>query len=204
MCSRFEIKVMTDELVRRFDLPWPPDDFGPEDFAGFTACLERDDVRPTDPLVAIQSDGRASLRRWGPPAPWDGKPMINARTETLFEKPTFRPFLDRRFLVPATAYFEWRKEGRARHRNRIECPESDLFSFAGIGNETHVIVLTIQPAPDIAHIHGRMPVILEDREAEARWLNAPLGEAVEALHSRAGLKAEEEKPRPKAQGDLFG
>ena len=59
------------------------------------------------------------LLGWGLGVDWTAKPLINARAETLAEKRTFRPLLERRCLVPATAYFEWRKDGKARHKNRI-------------------------------------------------------------------------------------
>ena len=106
MCARFELSAPPGDLAHRFGLRIFPD-FPPAP-----------DLRPTNRVPVVESEG-ARLLSWGLPAPWDGKPLINARSETLTQKVTFKPLLEHRCLVPATAYFEWRRDGRLRIKNRI-------------------------------------------------------------------------------------
>jgi len=191
MCSRYELNSPRKEIAARFDLEEEPD-YSPQ------AAL-----RPTDLAPVITSLGMASMIAWGIPAPWDGKPLINARGETLREKKTFQPLLEKRCLVPASAYFEWRNDGRRKHKNRIS-PDEDLFAFAGLTDGTHFTIVTCAPAEQIAHIHGRMPVIL-NRATERQWLDHSLPfDAVAPLLKpfEASIEADEEvivEPQP----DLF-
>ncbi len=195
MCSRYELNARARELIDRFAL------------VGTAPAMPASaELRPTNQAPVIIADGgKATLRsaRWGLPAPWDGKPLINARAETLTERKTFRPLLGQRCLVPATAYFEWRKDGRHRHRNRIAPENGGLFAFAGlVGNDDFTIV-TCAPLAQIAHIHDRMPVILAPT-AEADWLDAsrPFDDVESALvsYTASTLMAAEDTPR---QPDLF-
>ncbi len=109
-----------------------------------------------------------------------GKPLINARAETLEEKPAFRYLLrNRRCLVPASGFFEWKTEGKRKIPYYIRLPECPLFSFAGLYDQwknpegvtvsTYTIV-TCNANPLVAPLHDRMPVIL-CREEEDRWLD---------------------------------
>jgi len=163
MCSRYELNARARELIDRFAL-----------FGAAPALPNKAELRPTNqaPVIVADAGGPAArLLAWGVPAPWDGKPLINARGESLTEKKTFRPLLGNRCLVPATGYFEWRKEGKLRHRNRIVPDESDLFAFAGLyDDEDHFTIVTCAPTAEIAHVHGRMPVILAP-DAEDAWLD---------------------------------
>ncbi len=197
MCSRFELNATPDEIARRFGLS----------VAG--NMPNRGERRPTDPALVIAAKG-PHLMRWGLAVDWDTKPLINARAETLEEKKTFRSLLENRCLVPATAYFEWRKAGRAKHKNRIApadgIPRKSLFAFAGLIDGERFTIITCPPAPSIAHIHNRMPVIV-DSEAEARWINPDFSfEAVSGIlipYQADNLEAEEETPPPDPQPDLF-
>ncbi len=194
MCSRFEQKAPPADLAKRFGLADPPPAPNP---------LE---LRPTDLALVIAPNG-ANLLNWGLSVDWDSKPLINARAETLREKKTFRGLLENRCLVPATAYFEWRKDDGAKHKNRIETADQDIFAFAGIIDGDRFTIVTCAPAPPIAHIHSRMPVILE-RSAEAPWIdpNATFADVSGLLipYPSAPLKADEETPPPPRQPDLFG
>ena len=133
-----------------------------------------------------------------------GGPLINARAESLDRKPTFRPLLQRRCLIPATAYFEWRRVGAARLRNRIAPMDGRPFGFAGLRDaEGRFVIITTTPAPAVAHIHDRMPAILSP-EWEDAWLDPerPYATLEAALWPYPNdLDAEEEIPR---QPDLFG
>jgi putative SOS response-associated peptidase YedK len=160
MCSRFENDAKPKDLMARFDLGAPP----PVPNAALT--------RPTDRALVIGPKRDGALIGFGIPAPWDEKkPLINARAETLGTKPTFRPYLNRRVLVPATGYLEWRKDGKTKHKNHIHLISKALFAFAGLLETDHFTIVTCPPAPEIAHVHDRMPVILDGRQAEADWLD---------------------------------
>ena len=192
MCARFELSTVPGDLPRRFGTRIEPE-FPPAP-----------DLRPTDRVPVVTASGLAP-RRWGLPAPWDGKPLINARAETLAEKTTFRPLLEHRCLVPATAYFEWRRDGRRRFRNRIAPVDGGIMAFAGLTDGTHVTIVTCAPAPGLAHIHDRMPVILAN-DAEAPWIDPdrPFAAVASSLRAFAGgLAATEDAPPSPAQGRLF-
>lgn len=159
MCSRFENDATPKDVQVRFEL------------IDFPALPNAAEVRPTDQALCIGPKRAGALKGFGIPAPWDGKPLINARAETLLEKPTFRPYLNRRILVPATSYVEWRKDGKSRHKHNIHLKTKQLFSFAGLLEENTFTIITCAPAPEIALIHNRMPVILDGIEAENAWLD---------------------------------
>ncbi|MDD9879086.1 MAG: SOS response-associated peptidase [Magnetovibrio sp.] len=194
MCSRFELSARPRDLARRFDLDDPPDGFA------------TGEVRPTNAALIIGPDG-PRVQPWGFAVEWDKKPLINARSETLAEKKTFQPLLENRCLVPASAYFEWRRDGKARFKNRIAPAGGGLFAFAGLTDGTRFTIVTRQPAAAIAHIHNRMPVILA-ADAEARWIGADNGfPAVQTLLAgdpELVLDAAEDTPPPPAQAELFG
>jgi putative SOS response-associated peptidase YedK len=202
MCSRFEMNSPPRELARRFGLKAPPQ------------APNTPELRPTDQALVIdRADGGAEpaarLLGWGLSVTWDTKPLINARAETLAEKPTFRPLLGSRCLVPATAWFEWQKVGRAKLKNRIAPSVDGPFAFAGLTDGERFTIVTCAAAPAIAHIHHRMPVILE-AAAEPKWIDPAVDFAVvkELLRPYAGpLTADQEAPPgigPRQKPDLFG
>lgn len=194
MCSRFEINSRPRDLARRFGLSDEP--------SGFTTG----EVRPTDAALTIDATGARAMR-WGLDVDWDSKPLINARAETLSGKPAFQGLLQNRCLVPATAWFEWRKTGTGKHKNRIGLAGGGLFAFAGLTDGAHFTIITCAPAPSIAPIHERMPVVLAPAW-ERPWLDnrRPFAEAAAALapFAVAPLAAVEEAATPPPQGDLFG
>ena len=198
MCSRFENKAPAKTVKRRFRLKSLPD--------GADEILSAPDRRPTDPILAIHAGPEAMIVRFGLSTSWDAQPLLNARIETLTEKPTFRPLLESRCLIPATGYFEWRRQGTLRMKNRIETQDHAPFAFAGLVDQSQnaAVILTCTPAAPIAHVHGRMPVILNDAD-EAAWLDParPFASLTDLLHPFAGVTAVEEIPPPPRQRDLF-
>ena len=161
MCSRFEVNASSRDLTRRYGFNDLPTDF------------TTGEVRPTDPALMIAAGG-PRVMRWGLSVDWNNKPLINARAETLAEKSTFRPLLKNRCLVLATAYFEWRRDGGQRFKNRIAPNDGATTAFAGLHDEERFVIITCEPASDIAHIHNRMPVMLGVGEA-LQWIDASLG-----------------------------
>jgi len=165
MCGKFEVKAALKNVKKRFGLklsPPPPDGV---------------EMAPTDRILIIDTQGglrRGRLLGWGLKVDWDAKPLINARAETLSAKATFRPLLQRRCLVPATAYFEWAlTSGGAKQKTRIHVEDAELFAMAGLigADGDSVTIVTCAPAPEIAMIHDRMPAILTP-EGEAAWIDA--------------------------------
>ncbi|MBT4118552.1 MAG: SOS response-associated peptidase [Rhodospirillaceae bacterium] len=161
MCSRYEINGTFEQVSLRFDVA-----AGPQ----FQPMAE---VRPTNRVPVITEGGVISLLRWGLDVSWDNKPLINARAETLAQKKTFQPLLEARCLVPASAYFEWRRGAAGKIKTRIHNASESLFAMAGLTDGDNFTIVTVAPAPAIAHIHSRMPVIL-DAGSEDIWLDPDL------------------------------
>lgn len=185
MCARFEVNLPFKELAVRYRLTGSPP-------------YKRGEVRPTNNALIILADG-AHPKTFGLSVDWQASPVINARSETLETKPTFRPLLEQRCIVPCTGWIEWRKEGKARHRNLIKGEET--LSLAGLYSDDQFVIVTCAPAQSIAHVHDRMPVVLP-REVEAQWIgSAPYKDVAGLLRPFEGhLEAIEDTP---AQGSLF-
>ena len=144
--------------------------------------LPRGEVRPGD-CAAVVALNRASQRsvfamKWG--FRLDRQLLINARSETAAQKPTFRDSMrDRRCLIPASAYFEWDHRTKPLTKYRFALPDSPVMYLAGLyrfePDAPHPVftVLTREAAPEIACFHDRMPVILPP-EMTSRWLDRSL------------------------------
>ncbi len=149
----------------------------------------RFNIAPTDPVLAVRLvDGVRDLGRlrWGlVPGHWaaekGGRPLINARAESIATQPAFaESFRERRCLIPADGFYEWLTDERGKRPVWLSRPDSDLFAFAGLWADLHrkdreevlhsCAIVTCRPNELILPIHDRMPVIL-DREAEAAWLD---------------------------------
>lgn len=193
MCSCYTVSVKTDDLMARFGI------------SDGNFEIPQQDLRPANQAPVLLGDTLSSLK-WGLPAPWDGKPLINARAETLEQKQTFRPLLDKRCLVPANGYCEWRKDGSRKIKNYIGCEDQPLFAFAGLTDGTNFTIVTCAPIPSILHIHSRMPVILSV-EGERAWLDAeaPFASVKSYLEPNELLVliANETVSPPPRQGELF-
>ena len=105
----------------------------------------------------------------------DGNRMINARSETASQKPTFKDgMLHRRCIVPASWYFEWNRNEKGKPKYAIGNEQKNVIYMAGIYRFEHdkpvFSILTREPAGSIQFIHNRMPVILP-KEAVRDWLN---------------------------------
>ena len=146
------------------------------------------EIFPTDHVPVLLPDG-PSLMQWGF-SRFDGKGrVINARSETVLEKPMFRaPLLAEagaervgelprtgRCLIPATSYFEWETREGKKYKYQLHPQQAGLFTFAGVyrseaGAKTPVfVILTAPAAKEISFIHDRMPLILPQERRED-WL----------------------------------
>ncbi|MAF46824.1 MAG: SOS response-associated peptidase [Rhodospirillales bacterium] len=194
MCSRFEINDTFEEVSLRFDIANGPD-FAP-----------MPEVRPTNRVPVIAAGRNISLLRWGLEVAWDSKPLINARAETITQKKTFQPLLANRCLVPATAYFEWRRDTGRKIKTRIQLKSGGLFAMAGLTDGDNFTIITCAPAPAITHIHSRMPVIVNPG-IESHWLNSKLdfSDVADALKPVADEILDwRDAEAPPRQSDLFG
>jgi putative SOS response-associated peptidase YedK len=151
----------------------------------------RYNVAPGDEVLAVTTDRddrpRGELLRWGLVPSWarsedTGLKMINARAETVAERPAFRRAFERfRCLIVADGLYEWRRgPGAAKQAFHITRGDGELFAFAGLWSIWHsdgghtlrtCTILTTGANRAIAPLHDRMPIILA-RDAEAAWLDA--------------------------------
>lgn len=176
MCGRYTLASPSTKLFERFGL----DGDAPELTPNYN-------VAPTQSVAAILSeDGERRLEtlRWGLVPSWAkdlsiGNRMINARSETAHEKPSFRSaFKRRRCLIPADGFYEWKRDeigGKQPFHIRMESGEP--FAFAGLweswdggdGEVRTCAILTTEANDMMGEIHHRMPVILPEELYEA-WL----------------------------------
>ncbi len=162
-------------------------------------------IRPTDVALIVTEGKTTVLQPWGLNVDWTNQPMINARAETLTEKPTFRGLLEQRCLIPVSAYFEWRKhEDGTKRKNTISAVDTPVMTMAGLTDGTRFTMITCAPSPSVAHIHNRMPVILNREEASMWMTSAPFADVSSILSPSSGsLEFKEDVPEPPAQSDLF-
>jgi putative SOS response-associated peptidase YedK len=188
MCGRFTLTDPDQELAVQFDLPEIPD------------MQPRYNIAPTQPVAAVRAVPKSEAREmvllhWGLIPFWAKDPkigarMINARSETVAEKPAFRAaFRRRRCLVVADGFYEWQKLERGKQPFYIRQRDGQPFAFAGLWEhwqeaedtsssrapgERLVIqsctLLTTAPNDFVRPLHNRMPVILHPSDYEL-WLD---------------------------------
>ncbi len=189
MCGRFTLRLTPTELAQFFRLVSEP------------AIAPRYNIAPTQAVAVVRQEGNARelvLMRWGLIPAWakDGKSgasLINARAETVAEKPSFRSaFQKRRCLIPADGFFEWRKAGnKTKQPFFIGLRNDQPFAFAGLWerwkspNGTPIescTLITTTPNKRLAEIHDRMPVILPNTVWDV-WLDSKIqnGASVQSL-----------------------
>lgn len=178
MCGRFSLFVPPDVLVERFDAD-------PE-----VAIEARYNIAPGDQVATISNTRRGVIDafQWGLVPDWAGDdwtPQINARSETVAEKPAFRDaFAERRCLVLADGFYEWQSGRGAKQPYRVQRTDGDPFAFAGLwtdrGDTSTVAIVTTTANEVVEPVHDRMPVMLGPGE-ERRWLAAEDAETLQAL-----------------------
>lgn len=181
MCGRFTVTCDEPELIERFEVK--------ETFRE-TRLVPRFNVSPTQSVaVVVKNKGTTTLDtyKWGLIPFWvkdlkKMKPMINARSESLAEKPFFKTALSRRrCLIPADGFYEWKQEPDSKRKTPmfIHLPDRKLFAFAGLWDEWKdpegnpirtCTIITTEANDSIKPVHDRMPVILSP-EAESKWLD---------------------------------
>jgi putative SOS response-associated peptidase YedK len=188
MCGRYSITTNVEALRRLFGFKGGPD------------LLPRFNLAPSQPapVIRLSTAGarELALLKWGLIPAWAKDPaignrMINARAETLAEKPSFRAALkDRRCLVLADGFYEWQKQGSSKQPYFIKLADGSPFAMAGLWEhwsdrgsgeiiESFTIVTTAANEA-LQAIHERMPAILSP-EAQEIWLAAKSMAAVQPL-----------------------
>jgi putative SOS response-associated peptidase YedK len=177
MCGRYTLRANPRQLAEAFAVLRTPE------------VVPRFNVAPTQPILTIRDAGdglAAELVKWGLVPSWAkdpsiGNKLINARAETVREKPAFRAaFKRRRCVIAADGFYEWQRlDGRGKQPWFFRLPDDEPFGFAGLWEtweapdgsavETACIVTTEANAT-VAPVHDRMPVILPP-EDHARWLD---------------------------------
>jgi len=178
MCGRFTLTADPSQLRAIFPELAVPKELAP-----------RYNIAPSQPVAVIPNDGKNQLDFfvWGLIPSWANDPkignrMINARAETLAEKPSFRAaYRRRRCLIPADGFYEWKKEAgqKAKTPMYIHMKTGEPFGLAGLWESWHApdgsnvlscTIITTQPNDLVKDIHNRMPVILP-QAAHALWLD---------------------------------
>jgi len=176
VCGRFAYFVPTEQLVCEYQLRSAPE---------FAAHYN---VAPSQSVVAIrqspEGDRQASLLRWGLVPHWAKDPsigsrMINARAETLAQKPAFRQaFKRRRCIIPVSGFYEWGPSRAGKWPYFVSAKDSPLLSLAGLweqwsgGGEflESCTVVTVAASPQLEKVHERMPLCLPE-SAYRDWLD---------------------------------
>jgi len=176
MCGRYTILHDIDAIAERFGVEPPTFDYGP-----------RYNVAPTQGVPIVVNDSgqrRLTLAHWGLVPFWAKDPsmgsrLINARAETLAEKPAFKYALSRRrCLVPADGFYEWQRTPSGTQPFFVRRRDGELFAMAGLWETWESpdgsplissTIVTIEPNELLAPIHNRMPAMLLPEDEKA-WL----------------------------------
>ena len=191
MCGRYVLKEPLDLLQRLFAYS----------SSEIRQLRPRYNIAPTTkiPVVRCGVDGKRELveMRWGLIPAWTKDPktlpsMINARSEGIASKPSFRSaYKSRRCLIPASGYYEWQKRGVGpKQPFYFHAPDDQPLAFAGLWEKwsppnedavTSTAIVTCAASDEFANIHNRMPVILLTEAQRDRWLKPePLEEGAAA------------------------
>ncbi|MDU0329620.1 SOS response-associated peptidase [Paenibacillus barengoltzii] len=177
MCGRFTITLPLDELIVRYLIM-------ENRLAKFAPNYNVAPMQFIPSIIEGKQGNRLGELRWGLVPSWAkedkiGASMINARAESLPDKPAFRKLLTtRRCLIPADGFYEWQQRAGGKQPYRIVMKDGSPFAFAGLydiwtgpqGNKLATCtIITTEPNSLMAEIHSRMPVILRP-EHEAEWL----------------------------------
>jgi len=180
MCGRYTLQATPEELAKQFNAVI-------EDMSLFKP---RYNIAPSQSVAVVRLKSDASHRelvqlRWGLIPSWAKDPKIaystiNAKAETVAEKPAFRSaFRKRRCLIPASGFYEWQKEGKQKQPMYIRLRDRRPFAFAGLWEHWEpkegeplesCTIVTTDANEFMVPIHNRMPVILASQDYD-RWLD---------------------------------
>lgn len=187
MCGRYTLLADELAIARRFHVAEPIKNYEPSY-----------NIAPGQNVLAIiyderKNEKRAGYLKWGLVPPWAtdkkiGNNMINARSETAHEKPSFkRAMAKKRCLIVADSFYEWKQTGDMRQPYRIQTEHRQLFAFAGLWERWQsadevlftCTMLTKEANDFMRPLHHRMPIILP-KEKETTWIQQSFNNANEA------------------------
>ncbi len=200
MCGRYTLTIDIKTVAEKFGVPATLD------------TSPRYNIAPTQEVVSVMRNGASHLAwlRWGLIPSWAkdesiGSRMINARAETLTEKPSFKGLLrSKRCLIVADGFYEWKQENGSKAPMYITLKSGEPFAFAGLwdlwkspGGEQirSCTIITTEPNDLLASIHNRMPAILLPG-AYADWLDPDIRDEQVLSHWLAPYPAGEMTARP--------
>lgn len=203
MCGRFTLTIDLAGITKKF---------GVEATAQAMHSAPRYNIAPTQPVAVVMRNGAVHLDelRWGLIPSWAkdesiGSRMINARAETLAEKPSFKGLLrSKRCMILADGFFEWRQENGRKVPMYITMADQQPFAFAGLWDSWKspsgeplrtCTIITTEPNELVATIHNRMPAILLP-EAYESWLDPAIKDEQLLEHWLAPYPAEAMTARP--------
>ncbi|WP_367392083.1 SOS response-associated peptidase [Lewinella sp. LCG006] len=176
MCGRYSQVFTLAQVEQQLEMP----------LDGSSEVVPNYNVAPTQEAVVILNEAPHLLQplRWGLVPYWSkdiqqGARLINARSESIVTKPSFRiPIRQRRCLVIADSFYEWRRSGSQKYPYRIIRSNDDLLVMAGIWDIARVdgqqyrtfSIITTAPNQEMEDIHNRMPVLLINKEEQQSWL----------------------------------
>ena len=171
MCGRYYIEIDERELQ---DIVDEVEKKSRESYEQLTIKTSGE-IFPTDTVPVQTGMGRFQPMKWGFVG-FDGKPVINARSETALEKPMFqKPMREQRCLIPASGYYEWQKDGAKKIKYQLYIPNR-LMYFAGCWRQEKnsqlctFVILTRPATGGVEVIHDRMPVIIPQNRIDD-WLH---------------------------------
>ena len=177
MCGRYTLATDIESYLRQLELEVPEELRHPR----------RYNIAPSQPILGVVADPspRLEIMEWGYIPSWakpgrDVKAVINARGETIAEKPYFRgAYRSSRCAVLADGFYEWRKVGKEKQPYRITMRDGGVFAMAGLWSNTHdehgshratCAIVTVGANSVMKPIHDRMPLILDPQALEI-WLD---------------------------------
>lgn len=181
MCGRYTLHHKPEEIEERFDVDAVEEFLAP-----------RYNIAPSQIIPVIRQTQSREMAgcKWGLIPFWAKDPkignnLINAKAETIAEKPSFkRAFAKRRCLIPADGFYEWQKRGKAPSQPMyIRRRDGGLFAFAGLWEEWKspegepietCTIITVEPNELLSKIHNRMAAILSPGD-EAAWIDPKSG-----------------------------
>jgi len=180
MCARYTLTKAEKELLKEYPVEIPE------------ALTCNYNVAPTHAMPVITADdpGRIQLMNFGLVPHWAkdkkvGYSMLNARKESLLEKPSFKPLMvhNKRCLILADGFYEWKTIGKDKLPYRFILPDRSVYAFAGLWSQwidpatrlpyRSFTIITTPPNGVVSELHDRMPVIL-NKEEEKIWLSSDL------------------------------
>jgi len=166
MCGRFLIDYEFRDLIKRYNL------------SKYKGSLKKGEIYPSQKVLTIVGKYAIAMA-FGFDFSWSKRRIINARSETIFEKKTFKELINqKRCIVPVSAYYEWQGKGDEKIKHEIFDASESIMSIAGLYNvfvdqENHktyqFTLLTKDANESVREIHHRMPVIIKKEDTE-EWL----------------------------------